>query len=150
MTFTGFNLCRNLDPSNSCATKPIFWKHLRNFWKFFLGPSLKDRKSQFCHNAAKKCCSSGNYLMYVHLDICSLRHMFTWTYVHLDIMFPWIYVHLDICLVGHMFTCTYVYLYIWVDFPSRDKNLQEIAKLQCCHRCHFLSCINNFVKIFVC
>ena len=28
-----------------------------------LGPSLEDRKSQFCHAAAKKCCGSGNLLI---------------------------------------------------------------------------------------
>ena len=29
-----------------------------------LGPSLEDRKSQFCHAAAKKCCDSGNLLIW--------------------------------------------------------------------------------------
>ena len=28
-----------------------------------LGPSLEDRKSQFCHSAAKQCCGSGNHLI---------------------------------------------------------------------------------------
>ena len=57
------HFCRNLD---SGSTKPIFQKHVRNFLsKVCLGPSLEDRKYQFCHAAAKKCCGSGNLLIYV-------------------------------------------------------------------------------------
>ena len=59
------HFCRNLD---SGSTKPIFQKHVRHFLsKVCLGPSLEDRKYQFCHAAAKKCCGSGNLLIYVHL-----------------------------------------------------------------------------------
>ena len=53
-----------MDPSNPGATKPMFWKYVRNCLnKDCLGPSLKVRKSQFCHAAAKKCCGSGNDLI---------------------------------------------------------------------------------------
>ena len=57
-----------MNPSNPGATKPIFWIYVRYCLnKDCLGPSLENRKSQFCQIAAKKCCGSGNCL------ICTLR-----------------------------------------------------------------------------
>ena len=58
------HFCRNLD---SGSTKPIFQKHVRNFLsKVCLGPSLEERKYQFCHAAEKKYSESGNYLIWVN------------------------------------------------------------------------------------
>ena len=58
------HLRRNLDPSNPGAKKPIFLEYLgHSLNKDCLGPFLEDRKSQFGHAAAKKCCGSGNYLI---------------------------------------------------------------------------------------
>ena len=50
---------------------------------------------------------------------------------------------------GHIFKTNGTYKGIWGYFPSRDKNMHKIAKLQFCHRSHFLSCNNNFMQTFV-
>ena len=60
------HLCRNLYPSNFGSTKPIFWKYeWKCLNKVCLRHFLEDSKSQFCHAAAKKCCGSGNLLIWV-------------------------------------------------------------------------------------
>ena len=35
-----------------------------------LGPSMEDRKSQFRHAAAKRCCGSGNLLIFINISSC--------------------------------------------------------------------------------
>ena len=52
LTFTGFNIYVGI-----CSTKNK--KYVRKCLnKVCLGPSFEDRKSQFCHASAEKCCGS--------------------------------------------------------------------------------------------
>ena len=48
-------MCRDLEAPNPGATKPILWKYVKIcLYKICIGHSFEDRKSQFCHAAAKK------------------------------------------------------------------------------------------------
>ena len=56
---------KNLEASKPGSTN-LYFETMRESCldKVFLGPSLKDRKSLFFHAAAKKCCGSGNLIIY--------------------------------------------------------------------------------------
>ena len=67
-----------------------------------------------------------------------------------------VHVHVCVCVCMSLcvcvFECVFMYVFvcvrvcIWVIFRSRDKNLQEMRKLQFCNCCNFLSCKRNFLK----
>ena len=61
----GSHLCRNLEASNPSATIPLFSKDEKICSnKVCIRPSSEDPKYQSCHAAEKKCCGSGNLLIW--------------------------------------------------------------------------------------